>query len=88
LPPPNLFASVAHAFDTALLASFEVDLKQVEKVNRRVREGRDASGHRIVNVRVIAPSENIPAAWILKYDPANTDYLINLGYSDAQRMLR
>jgi NTE family protein len=86
-PPPNLLDAAAHAFDMALLASFEFDLKQVEKVNRRVREGRDASSHRIVNVRVIAPSENIPAAWILKYDPQNTDYLIRLGYEDARRVL-
>lgn len=84
-PPPNLLDAAAHAFDMAMLASFEVDLKQLEKVNRRVREGRDVSGHHVVNVRVIAPSENIPAAWILKYDPQNTDYLIRLGYEDARR---
>ncbi len=86
-PPPNLLDAAAHAFDMALLASFEADQKQVEKVNRRVREGRDASAHHVVNLRVIAPSENIPAAWILKYDPENTDYLIRLGYADARRML-
>jgi len=86
-PPPSLLDAAAHAFDMALLASFEVDLKLLEKVNRRVREGRDASGHHIVNVRVIAPSENIPAAWILKYDPQNTDHLIRLGYEDAQKTL-
>lgn len=86
-PPPNLLDAAAHAFDMALLASFEVDLKLLEKVNRRVREGRDTSGHHIVNVHVIAPSENVPAAWILQYDPRNTDYLIKLGYEDARRML-
>jgi hypothetical protein len=71
----------------ALLASFEADQKQVEKVNRRVREGRDASGHRIVTVHVIAPSQPIPATWILSYVPKNTDYLIQLGYDDAKRAL-
>ena len=86
-PPPNLLDAAAHAFDMALLASFEVDLKLLEKVNRRVREGRDASGHHVVNVRVIAPSENIPAAWILKYEPHNTDHLIQLGYADARKIL-
>lgn len=87
-PPPNLLDAAAHAFDMALLASFEVDLKLLEKVNRRVREGRDASGHHIVNVRVIAPSENMPAAWILQYNPQNTDYLIRLGYEDARRLFQ
>lgn len=86
-PPPNLLDAAAHAFDMALLASFEVDLKLLEKVNRRVREGRDASGHHVVNVRVIAPSENVPAAWILKYEPQNTDHLIQLGYADARKAL-
>lgn len=86
-PPPNLLEAAAHAFDMALLASFEADQKQLEKVNRRVREGRDASGHHVVNLRVIAPSENIPAAWILRYDPQNTDHLIRLGYEDARKAL-
>ena len=35
----------------------------------------------------IAPSENIPATWILSYKPEQTDYLIRLGYEDAKRML-
>lgn len=53
-----------------------------------MREGRDASGRRLVNVRVIAPSENSrsAAAWILKHDPQNTDHLIKLGHADARRM--
>ena len=52
LPPPGgLTDSAAHAFDLALLASFEADQKQVQKVNQR------------------------------------TDYLIQLGYEDAKRML-
>jgi hypothetical protein len=38
-------------------------------------------------VCVIAPSENIPAAWILKYDQQNTAYLIRLGYEDARQVL-
>ena len=85
--PDNMANAAAHAFDLALLASFEADQKQVEKVNRRVTEGRDRSGHHPVQLRVIAPSENISAAWILSYKPEQTDYLIKLGYEDARRML-
>jgi NTE family protein len=88
LPPPSgLTESAAHAFDLALLASFEADQKQVDKVNRRVAEGRDRSGHHHVHLHVIAPSENIPATWILSYKPEQTDHLIRLGYEDAQRAL-
>jgi NTE family protein len=87
-PPPNLLEAAAHAFDMALLASFEADQKQLHKINQRIREGRDSGAHHEINLHVIAPSENIPATWILSYDPKNTDYLIKLGYEDAKRMLR
>lgn len=85
-PPPGLIEAAAHAFDTAMLASFEADLKQVEKANRRIRDGRGDPAHHVVNLHVIAPSESIPAAWILNYDRKNTDHLIRLGYEDAKRM--
>jgi len=84
-PPPNLIEAAAHAFDMALLASFEADQKQVEKANKRIRDGRGDPNHREINLKVIAPSENIPATWILQYDPKNTDHLIELGYTDAKR---
>jgi NTE family protein len=88
LPPPDgLTDSAAHAFDLALLASFEADQKQVQKVNQRIADGRARSDHHHVHLHVIAPSENIPATWILSYKPEQTDYLIRMGYGDAQRML-
>lgn len=84
LPPPiNLMDAAAHAFDMALLASFEADQRQLERVNRAVKAGLDPV-HRAVKLTVIAPSAVIPAAWILTYDPANTDYLVRLGYADAE----
>jgi len=88
LPPPaNLGDAAAHAFDLALLASFEADQKQLEKVNKRIREGRDGGSHHIANLHIIAPSEQIPLAWILSYKPEQTDYLIRLGYEDAKKAL-
>lgn len=88
LPAPNsLGDAAAHAFDLALLSSFEADQKQLEKVNKRIREGRDGGTHHIVNLHIIAPSEHIPLSWILSYKPEQTDYLIRLGYEDAKRLL-
>jgi len=86
-PPPHLLDAAAHAFDMTLLASFEADQKQLNKINKRIREGRDSGAHHPIHLRVIAPSENIPATWILSYDPNNTDYLIKLGYEDAKRTI-
>jgi NTE family protein len=85
--PAHLHDAAAYAFDLALLASFEADQKQLEKVNQRIAEGRARSEHYHVHLHVIAPSESIPAAWILSYKPDQTDYLIQLGYADARRML-
>ena len=90
LPPPGTLGdAAAHAFDLALLASFEADQKQVEKVNRRVTEGRDRSDHHHVHLHIVAPSENTRSAatWILSYKPEQTDYLIRLGYEDAKRVV-
>jgi NTE family protein len=88
MPVPTSLADVAaYVLDLALLASFETDQKQIEKVNRRVLEGRDASGHHIVKLHVIAPSESIPAAWILSYNEKQAEHLIQLGYADATRTL-
>ncbi len=85
--PTALLDAAAYVLDLALLASFEADQKQIEKVNRRVVEGRDASGHHVVKLNVIAPSENIPAAWILSYNEKQAEHLIKLGYEDAKKAL-
>jgi NTE family protein len=85
--PPRLLEAAAYVLDLALLASFEADQKQIEKVNRRVAEGRDASGHHAVSLHIIAPSENIPAAWILSYNEKQAEHLIKLGYEDAKKAL-
>ncbi len=85
--PPRLIEAAAYVLDLALLASFEADQKQIEKVNRRVAEGRDASGHHPVSLHIIAPSESIPAAWILSYNEKQAEHLIKLGYEDAKRAL-
>ena len=83
--PEKLIDAAAYAFDLALLASFEADQKQVGKVNQRIAEGRSRPEHHHVNLHVIAPSETIPAAWILQYKRDQTERLIRLGYEDAQR---
>lgn len=82
--PGNLLDAAAYAFDLVLLASFLSDLKQLEKVNRRVRESRDRSGHHAVTVRVVAPSEVLPAAWILSYNEKQAQKLIEMGYANAR----
>jgi hypothetical protein len=88
LPLPESMAdSAAQAFDLVLLASFEADSKQVEKVNRRVVEGRDRHAHHVVKLHVIAPSQEIPATWILSYNEKQARHLIDLGYADAKRIL-
>ncbi len=85
--PDNMANAAAHAFDLALLASFEADQKQLQKVNQRIAEGRARAEHHPVNLHVIAPSEPISAAWILTYNEKQAEYLINLGYADAKRTL-
>lgn len=85
--PAHLHDAAAYAFDLALLASFEADQTQLNKTNRRIAEGRARPEHYHIHLHVIAPSEPIPATWILSYNRTQADYLIGLGYADAQRVL-
>lgn len=85
--PAHLHEAAAYAFDLALLASFEADQKQVDRVNRAITEGHAKLEHRHIHLHVIAPSQTIPAAWILSYKPDQTEYLIQLGYTDAKLAL-
>jgi NTE family protein len=85
--PLGLHDSAAQALDLALLSSFESDQKQLHKVNARVREGRDRHNHHEVKLHVIAPSEEIPATWILSYNEQQAAHLIELGYKDAKNVL-
>ncbi|MFQ5407935.1 MAG: patatin-like phospholipase family protein [Anaerolineales bacterium] len=78
----NLVRAAGIAFELALLASFENDLKQLQRVNDLVLSGRDEA-HREISCIVIAPSEHVPLEWILTYDADQIDHLIELGYRDA-----
>lgn len=85
--PQGMVDAAAQAFDLVLLASFEADAKQLIKVNQRVLEGRDAHDHHLIHLHIIAPSEEIPATWILSYNEKQARYLIDLGYNDAKRLI-
>ncbi len=82
----NLVRAAGFAFELVLLASFENDLKQLQRVNARVHSGLDTD-HRVINLTVIAPSEYVPLEWILSYDVDQIDHLIELGYRDASQAL-
>jgi len=72
--------------DLALSATYENDLRQLERINRLVRAGLDPT-HREVRCWVITPSRNPGLARILRYDPQVSRELIAMGYADARRVL-
>jgi len=82
----NLVRAAGCAFELVLLASFENDLKQLQRMNTLVHSGLDTD-HRVINFTVIAPSEYVPLEWILSYDADQIDHLIELGYRDASQAL-
>jgi NTE family protein len=85
--PAQLHDAAAYAFDLALLASFEADQKQLEKINHQVQAGHAPAHYRYIRLHLIAPSVEIPAAWILSYNAEQADHLIRLGYADAHKAL-
>ena len=82
----NLVRAAGFAFELVLLASFEIDCKQLQRVNARVHSGLDTD-HRVINLTVIAPSEYVPLEWILSHEADQIDHLIELGYRDASQAL-
>lgn len=73
--------------DLALSATFENDLKQLERINQFVAQQADEK-HRYIRCRVIIPSREIGLTQILRYDPKVSRELIDLGYEDARRTLQ
>ncbi|GBD08333.1 putative NTE family protein [Candidatus Thermoflexus japonica] len=87
--PRHPLQALALVLDLALLATFENDYRQLEAVNRAVRQGRPLKpGHREIRCDVIAPSAPLPLSRILRYDPSGTQALIAQGEADAQRVLK
>ncbi len=84
--PRRPWEALATVLDLALSATFEFDLKQLERINRLVGEGLDRS-HRIIRTHVVVPSQDTSVLRIIRYDPAVSQRLIELGYADAKRTL-
>jgi len=85
-PPRNLAEGASLAFELALLASFLMDLKQLERINQLCRAGLDTT-HRVIDCHIIAPSEPVGLDLILRYEKEETKRLIEMGYRDARRVL-
>ncbi|HHS97192.1 MAG TPA: patatin-like phospholipase family protein [Chloroflexi bacterium] len=84
--PRQPWEALAVVLDMALCATFEHDLRQLERVNRLVRAGLDPD-HREVRCWVITPSRYPGLSRILRYDPEVSRELIDLGYADARSAL-
>lgn len=87
IPPPRWpWHAFAVMLDLALSATFENDIKQLERINRLVAQEMDEK-HRYIRCRVIVPSKEIGLLQILRYDPQASRELIDLGYQDAREAL-
>lgn len=88
IPPPRWpWQAFAVMLDLALSATFENDIKQLERINQLVAAQMDEK-HRYIRCRVIVPSREIGLLQILRYDPRTSRELIDLGYEDARDALR
>ena len=87
MPTPRWpWDAFAVMLDMALSATFENDFKQLEKVNRMVSAQID-DRHRAIDCHVISPSEDPGLIRMIRYEPEVSRRLIELGYTDAQRLL-
>lgn len=87
IPTPRWpWQAFAVMLDLALSATFENDIKQLERINQFVAQQMDEK-HRYIRCRVIVPSREIPLSQVLRYDPKTSRELIQLGYEDARRAL-
>ncbi|MBN1956355.1 MAG: patatin-like phospholipase family protein [Anaerolineae bacterium] len=84
--PRRPWEALTVVLDLALIATFENDVKQLENVNRLVAAKIDEK-HRQIRCQVIVPSEETDLSRIIRYEPAVSRRLIDLGYADAKRVL-
>lgn len=84
--PRRPWEALAIVLDLALSATYENDLRQLERINRLVRAGLD-DVHQLIRCHVVVPSRDTGVATILRYDPETSRDLIALGYADARRTL-
>ena len=85
-PPRWPWQALTVILDLALSATYENDFKQLENVNQLVAARLDEK-HRQVQCRVITPSQETSLLRIIRYEPEVSRELIDLGYSDAERVL-
>ena len=85
-PPRWPLRAVTVMLDLALSATYENDVKQLERVNQRVMAQLDDK-HRFVDCRVIAPDRETTLLRIIRYEVGVSRELIGLGYEDAKRTL-
>lgn len=85
-PPRWPWHALTVILDLALSATYENDLKQLEKVNWLVAAQLD-SKHRKVQCKVVTPSIETGLLRIIRYEPDVSRELIDLGYADARRVL-
>lgn len=87
--PRHPLQALALTLDLALLATFENDYRQLEKINQAVRQGRPLKpSHREIRCHVIAPAMPLPLSRILRYDRRGTQALIAQGEADAEQVLK
>jgi hypothetical protein len=72
--------------DLALSATYENDIKQLEKVNQLVQAELNDK-HRYVDCEVVTPSRETSLLRIIRYEPDVSRELIDLGYEDTRRKL-
>lgn len=87
--PRRLLRAAEAAFEWAIIASFQADLRLFNRTNEvlqmRHQHDGDSSPHRVVQPPlIISPEEPIPVADIVRYDPKNHVVLHDMGYRDAE----
>lgn len=80
-----LFAAEA-AFEWAIMASFQADLRLFNRTNELVemRQDDDTPHRHLKPPLIVSPEQPIPVLDIIRYEPNNHAHLYHLGYRDAR----
>jgi NTE family protein len=85
-PPRRPWHALTATLDLVLSATYENDLKQLERVNRLVAANLDDK-HRRVECRVLTPGRETSLLRIIRYEADVSRELIDLGYEEARQAL-
>lgn len=88
-PPKGLWGNIGYVLDMALIATFENDFEQLQKINLRMHNATiSAADYRMITCALIGPDDWITPLDIVRYRSDRISKLREMGYKATEATLK